>query len=86
MPSEERSIGGDADDKKCGKERLHSKRTVGEARVGFYAKGKQRRSTEGAKGTNKGHENAEGMFLVGVRLTDQFGTGEFIATITLQRR
>ena len=37
------------------------------------AKGKRRRSTEGAQGTNKGHENAEGMVLVGVRLTDQLG-------------
>lgn len=25
------------------------------------------------EGTNKGHENAEGMALVGVRLTDQLG-------------
>jgi hypothetical protein len=37
------------------------------------AKGKRRRSTEGAQGTNKGHENAEGMALVGVRLTAQLG-------------
>lgn len=37
------------------------------------ARGKRRRSTEGAQGTNKGHENAEGMALVGVRLTVQLG-------------
>ena len=37
------------------------------------AKGKRRRSTEGAQGTNKGHENAEGMAFVGVRLTAQLG-------------
>jgi len=37
------------------------------------AQGKRRRSTEGAEGTNKGRENAEGMALVGVRLTDQLG-------------
>jgi hypothetical protein len=37
------------------------------------AQGKRRRSTEGAEGTNKGHENAEGMALVGVRLTAQLG-------------
>lgn len=35
------------------------------------AQGKRRRSTEGAEGTNKGHENAEGMALVCVRLTAQ---------------
>jgi len=35
--------------------------------------GKRRRSTEGAQGTNKGHENAEGMAFVGVRLTVQLG-------------
>lgn len=35
------------------------------------AQDKRRRSTEGAEGNNKGHENAEGMALVGVRLTDQ---------------
>jgi hypothetical protein len=39
------------------------------------AQGKRRRSTEGAQGTNKGHENAEGMAFVGVRLTDQLGWG-----------
>ena len=39
------------------------------------AQGKRRRSTEGAEGTNKGHENAEGMALVGVRLTAQLGFG-----------
>jgi hypothetical protein len=27
------------------------------------------------EGTNKGHENAEGMALVGVRLTDMLGAG-----------
>ena len=32
------------------------------------APGKRRRSTEGAQGTNKGHENAEGMAYVGVRV------------------
>ncbi len=37
------------------------------------AQGKRRRSTEGAQGTNKGHENSEGMALVGVRLTAQLG-------------
>ena len=37
------------------------------------AQGKRRRSTEGAQGTNTGHENAEGMACVGVRLTDQLG-------------
>ena len=37
------------------------------------AQGKRRRSTEGAEGTNKGRENAEGMALVGVRLTVQLG-------------
>lgn len=36
------------------------------------ARGK-RRSTEGAQGTNKGHENAEGMAFVRVRLTAQLG-------------
>lgn len=30
--------------------------------------GKRRRSTEGAEGTNKGHENAEGMALGCVRV------------------
>ena len=35
--------------------------------------GKRRRSTEGAEGTNTGHENAEGMASVGVRLTAQLG-------------
>ncbi len=37
------------------------------------AQGKRRRSTEGAQGTNTGHENAEGMACVGVRLTGQLG-------------
>lgn len=37
--------------------------------------GKRRRSTEGAQGTNTGHENAEGMACVGVRLTGQLGNG-----------
>ena len=37
--------------------------------------GKRRRSTEGAEGTNTGHENAEGMACVGVRLTAQLGDG-----------
>jgi hypothetical protein len=36
-------------------------------------KGKRRRSTEGAQGTNAGHENAESMACVGVRLTAQLG-------------
>jgi len=36
-------------------------------------KGKRRRSTEGAQGTNKAHENGEAMGFVGVRLTDQLG-------------
>ena len=36
-------------------------------------KGKRRRSTEGAEGTNTGHENGEAMASVGVRLTDQLG-------------
>ena len=42
---------------------------------GPNARGKRRRSTEGAQGTNKGHENAEGMALVGVRLTARLGWG-----------
>jgi len=33
----------------------------------------RRRSTAGAQGTNTGHENAEGMACVGVRLTAQLG-------------
>ena len=37
--------------------------------------GKRRRSTEGAQGTDMGHENAEGMAHVGVRLTAQLGDG-----------
>ena len=37
------------------------------------AQGKRRRSTEGAQGTNTGHDNAEGMACVGVRLTAQLG-------------
>jgi hypothetical protein len=37
------------------------------------AQGKRRRSTEGAEGTNTGHENGEAMASVGVRLTDQLG-------------
>lgn len=45
------------------------------------AQGKRRRSTEGAQGTNKGHENAEGMALVGVRLTAQLGHGPGLATL-----
>jgi hypothetical protein len=32
--------------------------------------GTRRLSTAGAQGTNKGHENAEGMALVGACLTD----------------
>jgi hypothetical protein len=39
------------------------------------AQGKRRRSTAGAEGTNTGHENAEGMACVGVRLTAQLGHG-----------
>jgi len=39
------------------------------------AQGKRHRSTVGAEGTNKGHENAEGMAFVGVRLTAQLGWG-----------
>ncbi|WP_290903925.1 hypothetical protein, partial [Aquabacterium sp.] len=35
--------------------------------------GKRRRSTEGAQGTNTGHENAEGMACVGGRLLDFSG-------------
>ena len=37
------------------------------------AQGKRRRSTAGAQGTDMGHENAEGMAHVGVRLTAQLG-------------
>lgn len=37
------------------------------------AKGNRHRSTEGAEGANKGHENAEGMAFVVVRLTAQLG-------------
>lgn len=37
------------------------------------AKGKRRQSTAGAEGINKGHENTEGMALVGVHLTAQLG-------------
>ena len=40
------------------------------------ARGKRRRSTAGAQGTNTGHENAEGMACVGVRLTAQLGAGD----------
>jgi len=32
-----------------------------------------RPDAQGAQGTNTGHENAEGMACVGVRLTAQFG-------------
>ena len=39
------------------------------------AQGKRHRSTEGAEGTNTGHENGEAMACVGVRLTDQLGWG-----------
>jgi hypothetical protein len=39
------------------------------------AQGKRRRSTEGAEGTNTGHENGEAMASVGVRLTAQLGSG-----------
>ena len=42
---------------------------------GPNAQGKRRRSTEGAEGINTGHENAEGMACVGVRLTAQLGAG-----------
>ena len=42
---------------------------------GPNAQGKRHRSTEGAEGTNTGHENAEGMACVGVRLTAQLGGG-----------
>ena len=35
--------------------------------------GKRRRSTEGAQGTNTGHEDGEAMASVGVRLTAQLG-------------
>lgn len=44
------------------------------------AQGKRRRSTEGAQGTNKGHENAEGMAFVGVRLTAELDA-EFWALV-----
>ncbi len=44
------------------------------------AKGKRRRSTEGAQGTNTGHENAEGMACVGVRLTAELGHDSALAT------
>ncbi len=37
--------------------------------------GKRRRSTEGAEGTNTGHEDGEAMASVGVRLTAQLGAG-----------
>ena len=37
--------------------------------------GKRRRSTEGAQGTNTGHEDGEAMASVGVRLTAQLGAG-----------
>lgn len=42
---------------------------------GFHgnAQGKRRWSTEGAEGTNTGHENGEAMASVGVRLTAQLG-------------
>jgi len=50
-------------------------------RIEPNAQGKRRRSTEGAQGTNKGHENAEGMALVGVRLTAQLGHGPDLATL-----
>lgn len=49
----------------------------------FNAPGKRRRSTEGAQGTNKGHENAEGMALVGVRLTAQLGRALFLNEMSL---
>ena len=39
------------------------------------AQGKRHRSTEGAEGTNTGHENGEAMACVGVRLTAQLGWG-----------
>jgi hypothetical protein len=43
----------------------------------------RRRSTEGAQGTNKGRENAEGMALVGVRLTAQLGRAHFLCAYGL---
>jgi len=43
--------------------------------------GKRRRSTEGAEGTNTGHENAEGMACVGVRLTAQLGAGFWVVVL-----
>ena len=45
--------------------------------------GKRRRSTVGAEGTNTGHENAEGMACVGVRLTAQLGAVFGYASATL---
>ncbi len=50
---------------------------------GPNAKGKRRRGTEGAEGTNTGHENAEGMACVGVRLTDQLGDRSHAMLVTL---
>ena len=49
------------------------------------AQGKRRRSTEGAEGTNAGHEDAEGMACVGVRLTDQLGAAH-VLTVSLTRQ
>jgi len=41
---------------------------------GSNYQGKRRRSTEGAQGTNTGHEDGEAMTSVGVRLIAQLGT------------
>ena len=50
------------------------------------AQGKRRRSTEGKQGTDMGHENAEGMAHVGVRLTDQLGHGNARMSFGMLRR
>jgi hypothetical protein len=51
---------------------------------GPNAQGKRRRSTEGAQGTNTGHEDAEGMASVGVRLTAELGQKNYEVVRILQ--
>jgi hypothetical protein len=50
--------------------------TLGAA-LSSNAQSKRRQSTADAQGPNKGHENAEGMAFVGVRLIDQLGAARY---------
>ena len=51
---------------------------------GLTPQGKRRRSTEGAQGTNTGHENAEGMACVGVRVERRVRLGRVAEGMTEQ--